>query len=395
VTIFLNELTKWDFDEDEDEDEKGEREREGEEKSNSKSKGKSRTSHSISDDGMYNYINYFKTFISLISVVFPTMVLNKQVQSLSAPVYWGLSQNHSQDLTNMIEKYYEPLRKFYDNTTIKNILYEIQSRCASVVLLSEQTPALTNIKVGDIKTYSIFDKRMSTLLYEYYTLLIFTEYISLAKNPEMITRMLVRSESDKDDIFSSDFLVEQQLRFTETEQQYMEGDVVKLQENVASLLVAYITMMMDSKDTIDVSYDKIMDRIFKLKETEKYTFTDRLKNLSEEEREVDTILKINKLGVWAKGLTKGIKEYDPENYDQEKEMTEKIAQVERSVRKNVNVTDQNADIFLQDAIDDIETDEFANADEFRMGGMDDDDDINGDRDDDYGDGDDNNFAYDD
>jgi hypothetical protein len=211
----------------------------------------------------------------------------------------------------------------------------------------------------------------------------------------MITRMLVRSENNKDDIFSSDFLVEQQLRFTETEQQYMEGDVVKLQENVASLLVAYITMMMDSKDTINMSYKTVMDRVFKLKETEKYTFTDRLKNLSEEEREVDTILKINKLGVWSKGLNKGIKEYDPENYDQEKDMMEKIAQVERNVRKNTNVTDQNVDIFLEEAMDDIEADEFANADEFRLGGEEDDDDINGDRDNDDGDGDDNNFAYDD
>jgi hypothetical protein len=76
-------------------------------------------------------------------------------------------------------------------------------------------------------------------------------------------------------------------------------------------------------------------------------------------------------------------------------MAEKVAQVERTVRKNVNVTDQNVDIFLQDAIDDMETDAFADADEFRMGGMDDDDDINGDRDNDEGDGDDNNFAYDD
>ena len=187
---------------------------------------------------------------------------------MAPPAYWGLSQKHGQDLKNIVESYYEPLRKFYDNSTIKNVLYEIQSKCAAVVLLSEQTPALTTIKVGNIETYSIFDKRMSTLLYEYYMLLVFTEYISLAKNPEMITRMLVRSESDKDDIFSSDFLVEQQLRFTETEQQYMEGDVVKLQENVASLLVSYITMMMDSKDTINLSYDTIMDRVFKLKETE-------------------------------------------------------------------------------------------------------------------------------
>jgi hypothetical protein len=110
-----------------------------------------------------------------------------------------------------------------------------------------------------------------------------------------------------------------------------------------------------------------MDRVFKLKETEKYTFTDRLKNLSEEERAVDTILKINKLGVWSKGLTKGIREYDPENYDQEKAMTEKIAQIEKNVRKNVNVTDQNVDMYLEDALADAETDEAIDDENNMMG----------------------------
>ena len=126
-------------------------------------------------------------------------------------------------------------------------------------------------------------------------------------------------------------------------------------------------MMMNSKDTIDMSYDSVMDRVFKLKESEKYTFTDRLQNLSEEERAVDTILKANKLGVWSKGLTKGIKEYDPENYDQEKQMTENIAEIEKTVRRNRNVTDRNVDMFLEDALDEMATDEFVNNDEIQMG----------------------------
>ena len=43
----------------------------------------------------------------------------------------------------------------------------------------------------------------------------------------------------------------------------------------------------------------------KVKEAEKNTFTDRLKSLTEEERQVDNILKINKLGpIWSKGLRK-------------------------------------------------------------------------------------------
>jgi len=380
VAAFFNKLTTWDSDHN----------------GNGNGNGnKNKNINIISDDSMYNYINYFKTFISLMSTVLPTMIINKQIQSIEAPAYWGISQNHAMDLKKIVEGYYEPLKKFYDNNIVKNVLYEIQNKCANIVLLSDNTPALTNIKIGDIEIYSIFDKRMATLLYEYYTLLIFTEYIGLTKDPTMIAKMLVAPESDKDDVFSSDFLVEQQLRFSETEQQYMEGDVVKLQENVASLLVAYVTMMMNSKDTIDMSYDTIMDRVFKLKETEKYTFTDRLKSLSEEERAVDTILKANKLGVWSKGLTKGIKEYDPENYDQEKAMTEKIAQIEKNVRRNVNVTDQNVDIFMDDEMADMETDEAIDAENNMMGGPNEDDDINNDNDNDDGDGDDNNYDYDD
>ena len=363
ITSFLKDLTVWDSD------------------------LKPRNKHiKISDDSMYNYINFYKTFISMLSNVIPTMILNKQTQTLEAPSYWGLSETHANDLKNIVEGYYEPLKKFYGNNSITNILYEIQSKCRNLVLLANMTPALTNIQIGGyngkkagekagekeeesiLETYSVFDKRMATLLFEYYTLQIFIEYINLTKDPKMLSRMLITPEDESDTIYSADFLIEQQLRFSESEQQYIEGDVVKLQETVARLLVAYITMMMNSKDTIDMSYDSVMDRVFKLKESEKYTFTDRLQNLTEEERAVDTILKANKLGVWSKGLTKGIKEYDPENYDQEKEMTEKIAEIEKTVRRrNTNVTDRNVEMFLEDALDEMATDEFVNNDEIRMG----------------------------
>jgi hypothetical protein len=240
--------------------------------------------------------------------------------------------------------------------------------------MSNETPGLTSIKIGDIDTYSVFDKRVTTLLYEHYILLILSEYINLTTDPTMLTKILVVPEDESSATASSDFLIEQQLRFSETQQQYMGGDVVKLQDNVSKLLVSYITMMMKSKDTIDMSYDTIMDRVFKLKETEKYTFTDRLQNLSEEERAVDTILKMNKLGAWSKGLMKGIKEYDPENYDQEKVMTENIAEIERNIRQNANVTDRNADMFFEDALEEMDTDEQVNADELMMGDINEDND---------------------
>jgi hypothetical protein len=324
----------------------------------------------ISDDTMYNYINYYKTFVTLLSVVFPTMILNEQIHTMEVPSYWGVSQKHALDLKAIVENYYDPLKKFYGNNNIQNILYEIQNRCKGVVLLSNETPVLTNIKIKDIETYSVFDKRMATLLYEHYLLLIFMDYINLSKDPKMIAQIAqTSSKGDAESESLSDVLIEQQLRFSETEQQFIRGEVVTIQENVAKLLVAYATVMMKTKDTIDMSYDTVMDRVFKLKESEKYTFTDRLQSLTEEERAVDTILKINKLGVWSKGLMKGIKEYDPENYDQEREMTEKISEIEKKVRRNVNVTDRNADILFEDILAEMDSDAFIDADENRMGAL--------------------------
>ena len=99
------------------------------------------------------------------------------------------------------------------------------------------TPVLTKIKIGEKEMYSVFDKRIVSFLYEYYFLSILSDYINLTKDPSMVTRMLVIPEKDDSDLFSSDFLVEQQLRFTDTEQEFLEGDVMKLKQDVAQLLV--------------------------------------------------------------------------------------------------------------------------------------------------------------
>jgi hypothetical protein len=355
VIKFMNELTKWETD-----------------------KTPRNANLKISDDAMYNYINYYKIFINLLGNIFPEMIINEQIQSIEPPIYWGFSELHNKDIKNSVAKYYEPLKKFYGIKILNNFLYEIQKKCKNIILLSQNTPTITNIKVEDKELRSVFDKRTSTLLFEYYILQIFNEYILLTKDPLMIQKILVftkRNSGDNDiENYSSDFLIEQQVLFNSTEIEYIEGDVSKLQENIAKLLVSYVNIMINSKDTTNISYDMIMDRIFKLKETEKYTFTDRLKGLTEDERTVDTILKHNKLGVWSKGLMKGIKEYDPENYDQEKELTRKIAEIEKSIRKNNNISsdDSNVDIYIDDALEEMDSSNFIDGEEYNMSFMNDD-----------------------
>jgi hypothetical protein len=320
----------------------------------------------ISDDAMYNYINFNKNFISLFSTTFPNMILNKKIHSFSSHSYWKFAQSHNMDLKEDVESYLVGLEKFYGNTAINNVVFEIQEKCKGILLLSQVTPVLTNTRVADQELYNVFDKRTTTLLYEYYILQIFTEYINLTKDPVMASQMLKSVKSDETSLYTSDFLVEQQLKFAETEDIFLEGNVDKLQEDTAKLLATYLSIMMQSKKSIDISYDKVDDIIFKLKEAEKYTFTDRLRDLDDEQREVENVLKIYKLGVWSTGLSKGIRDYDPENYEHEKEVSKRIAEIQNGLRRNGAIDENTMDLDLNDALEDMEAQDFVDADEIQM-----------------------------
>jgi hypothetical protein len=322
ITNFLNELTLWKYDE-----------------------NVRNADIKISDDALNNNINFFKNFIALISIVFPSMIINQKLQTIDPPKYWGISRVHADDVRTMISTFYSPIENFYGNTTIKNVLTAILSRTRGIYLLSITTPTLTNIKMGEKELYSVFDKRTTTLLYEYYFLSILNEYMNLTMDLSMVTRMLVVPEKGESDLFSSDFLIERQLQFSESDAEFVGGDVIKLKQDVAKLLVSFINIMMRSKKTLNLSYNDVNDKVFKSKEAEKYDFTDRLKDMTEDQRAVDTILKHHKLGsLYSIGLSKGIKEYDPDNFDHDKIVAEKVAEIQNKLKKSGNLGADDVDI---------------------------------------------------
>jgi hypothetical protein len=282
------------------------------------------------------------------------MIINQRIQEIEPPKYWELAKDHANDIKEMVSTYYRPIEKFYGDTTIKNVLNEIMTKSRGIYLLSQTTPILSNIKLGDKDKYNVFDKRVTTLLYEYYFLSVLTDYMYLTKDPSMVTRMLVNPDKGEPETFSADFLVEQQLRFTEDEQEFIEGDIMKLNQEVAKLLVSYLQIMMRAKKTINVSYKDIEDKVFKLKEAEKYDFTDKLRDMTDEARAVDTILKHFKLGpLYSLGMSKGIKEYDPEHFEHDKKIAENVANIRKKLRKR-NLEDDGVD--LDEAIDQMATD---------------------------------------
>ena len=302
---------------------------------------------SISDDTTYNSINFVKNYMQNMLNIFPAIIMNKvDYKNIKVPKYWGLSTYHEGNIRTYIKDYYEKLRVFYDNSILYNILTTVQQKCKNLILLADATPYLTKITYKGSNTHSIFDKRTSTLLFENYLLQALTEYTVLANDDKMV---------------SLDVDVDVDVDTAEH-----KGNKKQLRAKTANLLVAYLNIMSDHKDVVDLTYDKIMDNVFKSKEREKDTFTDKLEAMTDEERNVDTILKKNKLGAWGKGLQKGLTTYVPESYDADREYMEKMGEYEKNLKKNKNITDNNIDQYLDDLLDDENTAKAIDAEEYDM-----------------------------
>ena len=174
----------------------------------------------------------------------------------------------------------------------------------------------------------------------------------------------IKKNIDVQDIFTIDYLedINTNIDITlgntrETDIFLLKGDKKELKQKISTLLIKFLEIMNDYKETVNISYEKVLDRVFKLKEKEKDMITDRLKNMTDEARDTDTILKINKLGVWSKGLQKGLTTYVKETFDDEREFVEQMLNYERkAINKMKNIPEGMKDLILDDFIEDLERD---------------------------------------
>tara|TARA_Y200000002_G_scaffold383222_1_gene404148 strand:- start:4000 stop:10041 length:6042 start_codon:yes stop_codon:yes gene_type:complete len=318
----------------------------------------------ISDAYGYNIINTMKVFADNFIQIYPNIIMNEvDFENTIIPSYLGLSNIHTIDLKNIINEEFEKLKGFYSKKPIYNVLKTVGDRCEELYKLMNNTPYFSQIEYnGNIKQ-SIFNERLTMLLYEYYVLEILKMYMELTNDETMI---YVEEDETKnmEDIFTVESLDDTNVQTNvmvqiENTDLLFEGNKKVLKRNIADLLLVYLELLHTSIDIVSISYDDVMDTVFKLKEAEKKTFTDKLSKMTIEQRNVDTVMKINKLGDWGKGLKSGITRYDSNLYDEEKEMMEHILNVEKElIQNNDNVNERNKNQYIDDfmsqqRIDDI------------------------------------------
>ena len=345
-------------------------------------------------ENVYNFTHFFKSFIDNFVGIFPNIILNKvDYKENYIPKYLGLSKNHEGKIKTIISDYYDKLRVFYDVPALSNILQRVQRKCNNLLKLSKNTPTFVTIKNKqdgkengkDSETKPIFDERTSKFLYEYYLLKVLSEYIDLSDEPSMIVKRVQRknivgTRVDVEDIVSVDYLDENNTAIDinvdidnriEFDTNLLSGDKKELKQKVANLLIEFLRIMNSYKEIVDISYDQVLDRVFKLKEKEKDIITDRLKTMTDEERDADTILKVNKLGVWSKGLQKGLTTYVKETYDEEREFIEQMLQFERKAQRKIretNMDNTNMDMVLDDLIEETERENEIEREAYDIGG---------------------------
>ena len=344
----------------------------------------------MSNNSIYNFTHFFKSFIDNFVKVFPNIILNKvDYKENYIPKYLGLSKIHENKIKTIIGDFYNNLCVFYDVPALNNILQRVQRSCDNLLKLSKNTPTFVTMKIRENgvekEIKPIFDERTSKFLYEYYLLKVLSEYIHLSDEPAMIVKRVQRknivgNKVDLEDIVSVDYLDETNTAIDinvdidsriEFDTNLLSGDKKELKQKVANLLIEFLRIMNSYKEIVDVSYDQVLDRIFKLKEKEKDIITDRLKTMTDEARDADTILKVNKLGVWSKGLQKGLTSYVKETYDEEREFVDKMLEYERKAQRKIresNMDVGNLDMVLDDLIEETDRDNEIEKEAYDIGG---------------------------
>jgi hypothetical protein len=332
------------------------------------------------ESNIFSFIKFFQLFIENFVKIFPNIILNKvDYKENIIPNYLGLSKNHQKKIKDNISGYYEKLRIFYDVPALTNILQNIQKSCDNLMKLTFATPSFATTHQNGKDMKPIFDERTSKLLFEYYFFRVLLQYTYLCDDDKMIVREVEKNQQVQD-LFSVDYLDEANASLdininigneNETDITVLRGNKRDLKNKVADLLIEFLVIMESHKDVVDISYDDVLDRVFKLKEKEKDIITDRLKFLTDEERDADTILKVNKLGMWSKGLQKGLTTYVKETYDEEREFIEQMLQYEKQAQQKLKNTDYDVtsnNFVLDDFIEEIDRDAEIEREAYDMSG---------------------------
>ena len=325
---------------------------------------------------MYTITQFMRESIYAMCRVYPEIIINNHFMNNNSHKHWGFAQEHNNDISLFIEKYYELLNPFKNDVSMNAALTYVKSQLLDVGQFLNLVPQFLSIHRaphGDIPPqsyYSLFTKRTLYMIYSYIYYSVIYEYIKATDNDDILDIDLVERKKIRrkniQESKSSELLGVSEEQFDNPDEFQYSNDILeveidagnkeKIKKQMADLIVAFITMNQSNKKMMDLSYSDIEKRITRSKLNEKKLITDFLKNMDDDERRVEDTKKMLKLGRWNVGLRKGLVEYDKERYLEERnELFDQLT-------KNPDMDKE--DVILQVDVSDIERQEEQDADEY-------------------------------
>ena len=334
------------------------------------------------DETIFKMIDFIKSSIRTLTRVLPNIVINKvDYRNVNIPRHWKLSEVHNKDLKEILNKYYEKVYQFFDDDAIVMVLEKFEVLCRDINLLIDNTFFFAPVLSGTTYLYSVFDRRLCLLLFKHYFYSILIDFISVVDDEDIIMKLTAQPSEMLTDALEPNYaLLEEEADEMVSSLELASGEKKLLSEKIANVLTVFVNIICKQKTTIDYNYSSLMERIHRAKEKEKDIITTYLKDLTDEEREVENLFKNSRLGKWSKGLQKGLRVYQKDTYDEERDALESQTLIDLKLGNNDLVTNMNRNIYAMDAIEEQALQEQIEKEELNMGLMGDDDDYEGDGD---------------
>jgi hypothetical protein len=301
------------------------------------------------ETSMYTVTQFMKNSVHAMARIYPEYIRNSHTANSKCHAHWGFDTSHQKDISAFLSKSVVPLNRFKKDPVLTNLLKETQQRLTDLTNFLEHIPIFTPIhrdarkrgsKFEETETdeatrtfISLFDKRTLYMLYTYSWYSVLYEYIQATNDPELlqmdileqreVRRSNIAENADPLNLVSSIETYDDDEMADDAndrmEVQIIAGDKKELKMRVADMLLAFLEIEHDNKKTLDLSYADISKRVNRSKQNEKQMITDYLKNMDNDERRTEEMLKMLKMGRWNVGLRKGLVEYDKAMYSEQRQ----------------------------------------------------------------------------
>ena len=314
-------------------------------------------------------IDAMKNWIYELTQVFPNMVVNEvDYDAVTFPKHWrkGLSERHINDLRGIVQNYYRTFTQFYGNEVLTPLMKQITGRTQMWRDFVNVLPIFERIeREGNIPT---LNTGMVEQLVTYTLLKCYMIYIEVIGETTQLGMPVAGEGGTVAEEFvatTAEEVVNEEIGNI-SEIDIIAGEKLQRSEQMASYLIEITNVFNTTKKLLNYSYKDVIYRVNVSKEKEKDQFTKRLKDLSDEEREIENLMKNHKLGEWSKGLSKGVTQYEKDTYDEERRAMERVIELERHVGKQDFVSDMNRAIYMDEAAEEAHRAAQIEAEEMRI-----------------------------